>query len=324
MRRVIWRAEPYRFMKLSQCAAFAAIIDTGSFTAAARALDISQSAVSHAISSLEKELGVGLMKRDRTGIELTETGRRVLAHTRAVLMHSEQMRHAANSAPEDLRGRIRIGTSQSFACRLLPALMTALRTRHPQLEIELRDGPDMQIADWLRGYAIDVGIVTLPKKDLSTIPLLQDRMYAVLPAAHRLAQNAGAGLRVQQLSTEPLLLPVGGMEAMVRAMFRTVGLEPHIAYRVQDVNALLAMVAGGHGITVLPSLAMPVMPAGLRVVPLTPAVSRKLAIAMSPRAKNSRAVAAFISVAQTLANREDWTQPPSRTGRPANPLAVRS
>ncbi|GHG60032.1 LysR family transcriptional regulator [Streptomyces griseocarneus] len=309
-------------MKLSQCAAFAAIIDTGSFTAAARALDISQSAVSHAISSLEKELGVGLMKRDRTGIELTETGRRVLAHTRAVLMHSEQMRHAANNSPADLRGRIRIGTSQSFACRLLPALMTALRTRHPQLEIELRDGPDMQIADWLRGYAIDVGIVTLPKKELSTIPLLQDRMYAVLPTGHRLAQNAG--LRVQQLSTEPLLLPVGGMEAMVRAMFRTVGLEPDIAYRVQDVNALLAMVAGGHGITVLPSLAMPVMPAGLRVVPLTPTVSRKLAIGMSPRSNNSRAVAAFISVAQTLANREDWTLPPSRTGRPANPLAARS
>ncbi|MFM9368770.1 LysR family transcriptional regulator [Streptomyces sp. Da 82-17] len=295
-------------MKLSQCAAFVAIADTGSFTNAARALGISQSAVSHAIAGLEAELGVTLMVRDRSGVQLTDAGRRALDPARATVAEAERVRQAARGAGSEPEGTVRIGTSQSFAARLLPGLMSELQARYPLLEIELREGSDTQIARWLHGRAIDIGIVGLPKRGLATAPLLQDEMFAVLPLGHALA--AQQALKVGELAGEPFLMPVGGIEALVRATFRTAGLEPAISHHVRDVNALLAMVAAGLGTTVLPRLALPAALPEVRLVPLSPPVVRHLGIGTRPGAQDSPVVAAFIDVARSLALRDDWRRLP--------------
>ncbi|WP_441250129.1 LysR family transcriptional regulator [Kitasatospora sp. McL0602] len=290
-------------MKLSQCSVFVAIADTGSFTNAAKALMISQSAVSHSIAGLEATLGVALMKRDRGGVELTEVGRRVLTHARAVLLHAEQMRQEAGGLLTDLGGTIRIGTSQSFAARLLPRLMTDYRSRLPHVEISLREGTDKQITEWLRSYSIDVGIVTLPKENLTTIPLMRDEMFAVLPDSHPLAGSTVLG--VHELLDEEFVMPVGAIEPILRTVFRTVGREPVVSYRVHDVNALLAMVAEGHGVTVVPELALPaVTPDSLRVIPFGPRVYRHLGIGIRTVARNSPTVAAFVTAAQALAREQ--------------------
>lgn len=294
-------------MKLSQCEALVAIADTGSFTKAARALAVSQSAVSHAIATLEAELGVALMRRDRAGIDFTDVGRRVLDHARAVVEHAEQMRQEAESARAGIAGTIRIGTSQTFAARFLPRLITEFRERFPGLQLQLREGPDRQIAEWLHAHAVDVGIVTLPKKNLTTVPLLQDEMFAVAPVDHPLA--AGGRVRVPQLAGVPLVLPVGAVEPMLLAMFRTVGLEPVVAFRVNDLTALLAMVAEGHGVTVLPALALPPLPPRLRSIPFDPPVARRIAIGIRTGAQTMPAVSAFVATAQSLA-RDDWNGPP--------------
>ena len=303
-----------RPMKLSQCSAFVAIADSGTFTKAAASLGISQSAVSHAIAGLEAELGVALMKRDRSGVEITEIGQRVLAHARSLLLHSEQMRQEAAADRDDLGGRIRIGTSQSFACRLLPALMTHFRGKFPGLEIQLRDGYDGQIADYLHKSAVDVGIVTLPKPGIKTFPLLEDQLYALLPERHRLA--SAPEVHIRQLADEPLMLPAGTTERTVRSLFRASGLEPRIAHCVHDLNTVLAMVSEGHGVSALPSLAMPSVSEGVVAVPLSPQVRRRLGIGVSARAKNLSAVAAFIAAAQAMAASRDWLLPPGVIGAP--------
>jgi len=295
-------------MKLSQCAAFVAIADTGSFTNAARALGISQSAVSHAIAGLETELGATLMVRDRSGVELTDAGRRALEPARATVAQSERVRQAVHGEGTEPEGVVRIGTSQSFAARLLPALMSELHTRYPLLEIELREGSDAQIAQWLRGHGIDIGIVTLPKRGIATAPLLQDEMFTVLPLDHSLAAHTELG--IGELGGEPFLMPVGGIEAMVRAAFRTAGLEPAIAHHVRDINALLAMVAAGLGTTVLPRLALPAALPDVRLVPLSPPVVRHLGIGTRLGSQDSPVVAAFIDVARSLALRNDWRRLP--------------
>ncbi|MGW2562120.1 LysR family transcriptional regulator [Streptomyces sp. NPDC001514] len=295
-------------MKLSQCVAFVAIADTGSFTNAARSLGISQSAVSHAIAGLETELGVTLMVRDRSGVELTDAGRRALEHARGVVLQAERVRQAVRGECAGPEGTLRIGTSQSFAARLLPVLMSELHKRYPLLEIVLREGSDAQIAQWLRGRGIDIGIVMLPKRGLETVPLLQDEMFAVLPLDHELASSPE--LRVDQLAAVPFLMPVGGVEGVVRAAFRTAGLEPSVSHQVRDINALLAMVAAGLGGTVLPRLALPVALPDVRVVPLSPAITRHLAIGTRLGSQDSPAVTAFVDVAQSLARRSDLKRLP--------------
>lgn len=295
-------------MKLAQCAAFVAIADTGTFTNAARALGVSQSAVSHAIAGLEAELGATLMVRDRSGVELTDAGRRALEPARAVVAQAERVRQAVRGAEAEPEGTLRIGTSQSFAARLLPALMSELQVRYPRLLVELREGSDMQIAQWLRGHGVDIGIVSLPKRGLATAPLLQDEMFAVLPVHHPLALRPE--LAIKELAGEPFLMPVGGVEAMVRAAFGAAGLEPAVSHQVRDINALLAMVAAGLGTSVIPWLALPLALPEVRVLPLAPAVVRHLGIGMRPETQDSPVVGAFVHAARSLALRSDWRRLP--------------
>src|SRR3954452_7942805 len=157
-------------MKLTQCTALVAVADSGGFTRAAGRLGISQSAISHAISSLETELGCALMARDRTGVDLTDCGREVLEHARAMVAHADRIRAVAASTKDGLRGTIRFATSQSFGRSLLPALLSRFQEAYPHQELRLREGADPQIAQWLRRRAVDVGVVTLPKDGLTVVP----------------------------------------------------------------------------------------------------------------------------------------------------------
>ncbi|MFD6619832.1 LysR family transcriptional regulator [Streptomyces albidoflavus] len=295
-------------MKLTQCAAFVAIADTGSFTNAARSLEISQSAISHAIAGLEAELGVTLMERDRSGVRLTDAGQRALEPARLMVVQAERVRRAVRSAGAGPEGPLRIGTSQSFAARLLPAVMSELSLRCPRLEIELREGSDTQITQWLRGNGVDVGIVTLPKRGLTTVPLLQDELVAVVPPEHPEAERPE--LRIDQLAKDPFLMPVGAVETLVRAAFRTVGLEPEVGHHLRDINALLAMVGAGLGVTVLPRLALPLVLPDVRLVPLSPAVVRHLGLGTRLGSHGSPAVEAFVDAARPLALSSDQGRRP--------------
>jgi DNA-binding transcriptional LysR family regulator len=283
-------------MKLSQCAAFVAVTDLGSFTAAAQALGVTQSAVSHAIAGLERELGARLLHRGRGGAELTGTGRRVLRHARGVLRHAGQMRDEVDIGAE---GTIRIGTSQSFAVHVLPRLLTDLHTRFPELDVQLQEGTDTQVTHWLRRSEVDVGIVTLPKPDLPLVPLTQDDMHLVAPAGHPAVTSGPVTLR--RLAREPLILPLGGVEPILCAALRVDGLEPRVVHRVRDVTALLALVTAGHGLTVLPELALPRPLNGLSATPFTPSLRRRLAIGTrTPGVRETPVVAAFITAARAL------------------------
>jgi DNA-binding transcriptional LysR family regulator len=292
-------------MKLHQISALVAIADTGSFTRAAQVLSVSQSAISHAIAGLEAELGMPLMWRDRGGVQFTDAGRRILDHARSIvvqLKQIDQIRQALHSIPDS---SIRIGTGQSFAVRLLPSLMNYLKATFPEVEITLREGPDGRIAELLRTGEIDIGVVMLPKRDLQTVPLLRDEMYALLPTAHRL--GSGDRIRIRQLDGEPLIMPVGGIEATIVAALRAKGIEPQISHRIHDLNTLFAMVAAGLGTAVIPGLALPATLPELRPIPFAPAWERHLAIAVRPAARESPLVTAFIGTAQALARR--WEPP---------------
>lgn len=286
-------------LKLTQFAALVAVADNGGFTRAAGALGVSQSAVSHAVTGLEEELGCTLLHRDRTGVRLTDVGHEVLAHARAVLSHADRVQDLARASREGLRGTVRFATSQSFGLHLLPALISRFRERCPHQELELREGSDQQIAQWVRGQVVDVGVVTLPKNDLVTVPLWKDELRLLLADGHRLA--SATAVPVDLLADEPLLMPVGGVEPVVRAALRVAGYEPSVTHRLRDLNSLLAMVSEGLGVTVLPTSALSALPFGVTSVGLSPEVSRQVALATRTGAGNPAAVRALVAIARELA-----------------------
>ncbi|MFF7727246.1 LysR family transcriptional regulator [Streptomyces sp. NPDC008001] len=290
-------------MKLSQLAAFVAIADTGSFTKAATELGVTQSAVSHAIASLEAELCVGIMRRDRSGVDLTDAGRRILEHARSALTHTERIRIEASAPAAGASRRLLVGTSQSFSTRLLPRLIAEFRTRFRDVEIVLYEGDDRRIAEMLAQRSVDVGIVTLPKSDFLTYPLLADEMCVVVPRGHELAGETS--LPVWRLAGQDIVLPTEGVEPTLRALFASAGTRLDVLHRIRDLHVLLSMVGEGLGVTVLPSLALPATPADLVAIPFAPAVTRHLAIGVREAPDECSPAMAFIRAAQTLARSRD-------------------
>ncbi|MFD0887016.1 LysR family transcriptional regulator, partial [Streptosporangium algeriense] len=248
-------------MKLTQCAAFVAVVETGSFTQAALRLGISQSAVSHAIAALERELGVALMRRSRAGTDLTSDGRRAVHHARAVVHHAERMIKEMRGA-EPCAGTLHVGTGPSFAARLLPRLLRGFEARFPSLKVIVKEGTYGQITRWLRQGVVDVGVVRNGVPELTTVPLLRERMCALLPQGHPL--TAGDSVTCAQLAQVPLLVPAGEMETMAQEVFREAGVDPDVCHRIQEVGTVLAMVEEGLGAAVLPELALPNRPARTR------------------------------------------------------------
>lgn len=277
---------------IPQLRAFAAVVEAGSFTAAAERIGMTQSGVSQGVAALEAALGLPLLHRDRGGVTLTEAGERVLAHARGVLGGVERIRQEAAAANGLERGKLRIGSFASFAARLLPGIMRAFQLRHPGIELVLLEGSDAEVLHWLRSRVVDVAAVTLPAEGVEVAAETRDEMVAVVPAAHPLAARGRASAR--ELESEPFILPRGGCELLVYPVFQEAGCAPRISFEVMDTTTLLLMVQEGLGVTVFPRLAVPQGMGGLRLLPLDPPAWRRIGLAVNPGDARSPAVAAFL------------------------------
>jgi len=286
-------------MTLSQLGAFVAVVDAGSFSGAARVLEMTQSGVSHAIAGLESELGIVLLRRGRNGVRPTEAGGRVLGHAREMLTRAEYMRQEASAAAGVERGRLRVGSIWSVAARLLPGILGAFHRRHPGIDIVLSEGTDQEVEQWLARGVVDVGLLALPSHAPQARELLQDALVVVLPRGHALASESS--LRIEQLVDVPFIMSKAGCEPLIRAVFARFGAEPTVRYEAREVPTVLGMVEEGLGITIVPELALPTGTSRLHTVPLDPPVGRSLGVVTRAPDNTSPSVEAFLREAERWA-----------------------
>ncbi len=281
---------------LPQLRVLVAVVEAGSFTAAAERLGISQSGVSQAVAALEGALGVPLLRRDRGGVAVTEAGERVLGHARSVLGGVERIRQEAAAAVGLETGKLRIGSFPSFAARLLPPILRAFQHRHPGIELVLLEGTDAEVRSWLSSRIIDIAAVTLPAAGVEVVATSRDEVLAVVPEKHPLAQWGSVSM--ERLAEEPFIMPTMGAESVVLPLFRAAGQTPRTCFEVRDLATLLVMVQEGLGVTIFPALALPQRLTGVRAVRLDPPVWRELALAVNPGDARSPAVEAFLREAR--------------------------
>lgn len=287
-------------LTLAQLRALAAVVDAGSFTAAAETLGISQSGVSQAVAALEGALGLAVLHRDRNGVGLTEVGERVLVHARAILSRVDVIRQEAAALAGVETGKIRIGSFASFAARLLPGIMRAFQARHPGIELVLWEGNDGEVQEWLQSGAIDVAAVVLPADGVEPLPIARDQVLAVLPEHHPLA--AEAAVAVADLEDDPFIMPSESCERLARRIFAQAKAIPDVRFEVRDQATLLMMVKEGLGVSLLPALAIPERAEGIRTVPLSVSAWRDLALGVRVGGARSPALAAFLREAEQWAS----------------------
>ncbi|UVM07760.1 LysR family transcriptional regulator [Pseudomonas laurylsulfatiphila] len=287
-------------MTLTQLEIFSLVAELHGFTPAANRLGISQSAVSHALKSLEQELGVELLRRHQTRVEPSDIGQQLLVRARAMLGLANTLRQEAADARGMKTGTLRIGSfGPTSSIKLLPLILQQYRAAHPGIEVHIDEGPDRQVLQWLEERRIDIGFVVLPEERFDTVALIEDQMVALLPADHPLAVHDS--LNLKDLCDVPFVLTEAGSSELVSRLFTAARLAPNIRYRCSQLMSTLDVVARGDGVTVVAEGSLPNQ-SDRRYVkkPLSPTVVRQVGLAVLDRRQASPATLAFIKLAQSL------------------------
>jgi len=287
-------------MTLTQLEIFSLVAELRGFTLAAHRLGISQSAVSHALKSLEQELGVELFRRHQSQVELSDIGEQLLLRARAMLGLANTLRQEAADARGLKSGTLRIGSfGPTSSIRLLPRILRHFRQAHPGIEVHIDEGPDRQVLQWLDERRIDIGFVVLPEERFDTFALMEDQMVALLPLDHPLATQAQLSLK--DLCSDPFVLTEAGSSELVSRLFNTARLSPNIRYRCSQLLSTLDTVSRGDAITLVAEGSLPDESNPQYVKrPLSPAVVRHIGLAVLDQRQASPATLAFIKLATAL------------------------
>ena len=272
-----------RNLNLDQLQALDEIVRLGSFSAAARKLNLSQPAVSLKLRELESRMGVRLVERIGRRVRATPAGEDLIAHARRLAAEAERALVAMRRHREGGLGRVRLGTSTAVCVHLLPTVLGRMRARHPDLEVSIQIGPTRRVVTRIAANELDVGIVTLPAPELPGVvvsPLRSDPMVALFPPDMAAPRKVTAAA----LAALPLIFdePDSQTYRITEEWFRAQGVEPHPIMEVANTEAMKSLVAAGVGVAILPDEREddPLLRGRAQVRPLSPALHRRLGVAL--------------------------------------------
>ena len=280
-------------MNIEYCRLFLKTVKLGSFTAAAEQSGYTQSALSHIISGLEKEFGFALFTRSKSGVSLTQDGERMLPFIRDAVMRSDIALQAASEIKGLKSGRVRIGAFSSIAICRLPAIIRKFNAAYPNIELDVRVDTYKVIEDWLANDEVDCGFISdASLKEMDFIPLMEDRLLALVPDDHPLL--ACDKLTAQSIESMDFIVPGEGSNYDIGRYFKSAGIKPKIRFAVSDDYAAAAMVKQGLGITIMPELILEAISGSFNTLELEKECIRKIGIATRRNAPVSPACKAFI------------------------------
>lgn len=288
-------------MTHSQLKLFVKIVDTGSFTRAGQELNMTQPAVSRAISTLESELGVTLLIRDRRkGIVLTEVGKRILVLFRDILKGFDKVDQEVAAEKGFEVGLIRIGSFPAASAHFLPKIFRAISEKYPRIRFELHEGSIDEIKEWLAARTIDVGWIIPPNEEFEAVTLLKEQMFLFMREDHPLHQHDR--IHVKHLDQEPMIICKGGYEAPLYELFGQGGSRLQAQFIVHNANTALNMIEEGLGMAIMSnvSLSLSALPPHVVIRPLEPQPYREILLAVPSLEESSLAVKLFIQTAREL------------------------
>jgi len=228
---------------LRELEAFLGVARLGNFTRAAKALNMSQPALTVRIRHLEEALGVRLLDRTTRSVALTQIGREFLPVVARVLGEIDAVAVNARDVAGRRRGVVTVAALPSAASTLLPAIIAAFKARHRGIVVRLRDGVAQRVTALVKSGEADFGI--------GSPTLLSDPMSAVFPPGHPFEQRAA--VRLEDLLTVPLILMDSeySVRTLVDQAFESIGKGVAPAYEASYVSTALGLVKAGLGVAVL-------------------------------------------------------------------------
>jgi DNA-binding transcriptional LysR family regulator len=267
---------------VQQLAVLSAAAETGSLTAAAEVLGLSQSTVSHHLARLEANAGVELLIRQRRGVVLTDAGAALLTHGRVVLDRLALAEAELVDRREARVGSISIYSFPTALIDLVPRAIQGLLDREPGIRVDVTVGPSEQATAALAAGEADLAITFRAGRQVSRstglerVVLLEDPMMVVLPVDHALASRERVALRA--LARERWILgATAGADAITHQALQAESIEPDVLVETSDLQAVHGMVAAGLGVALGPASALRHVRPDIAVRPLaSPKLARTI------------------------------------------------
>lgn len=234
------------------------VADQGSFRKAAELLGLTPSAVSHAVSSMEKELGFFVFNRGKNGVMLTNYGERLLPYVNAVLNSDESLQQAVAEFNGLKQGRIKIGCFSSVCTNWMPELIHAFAKSYPAIEMEIFQGTYDDVSYWIKNGVVDVGFLSVSSAgEIPIVPLYKDPLLCVVPKGLRTRQGR---MEVEELREYQFVTQRESTDADIQNFMKEHDLNVTSNYHVVDDLSTVAMVAHGFGICLMPEMVMQDIP----------------------------------------------------------------
>jgi DNA-binding transcriptional LysR family regulator len=276
------------------------LAERGTIAATAQALGYTPPAISQHLAALERQVGVALLERQGRRVALTPAARLLVGRTERVLAELEAAE--AELAAGEVRGTVRLTAFPTAAATIVPRAMARFAADHPAAEVTLAELEPEDALPALKLGDADVAVIHSydfsprpPDPSIELTPLLEDDLHVAVPADH---PAAGDVVALDDLEGERWI--AGYLDTachrVVVTSCRAAGFEPRVVARSNDFRVVLALVAAGQGVALVPGLAVDGVPAGVRLArPAGRPLRRRVLAAVRSGSAEHPAVAALVS-----------------------------
>ena len=259
---------------------FKTVSEAGSFHKAADLLGLTPSAISHAVSGMEKELGFSVFTRGKSGVSLTSSGSRLLPYINAVLNSDESLQQAVSEMNGLQQGTVKVGAFSSVCTNWMPEIITSFGKMYPAVEIELFQGTYDDVVYWIKNGVVDFGFLsTSSAKDLPIEPFYRDPLLCIVPGNYE-KEEAGESMTISEMSRRRFVVQRESTDADIQNYLKQNHLDISTRYHVVDDLSTVVMVQAGFGICIMPELVMTDIPYNVRMYPMEPEAARIIGLAV--------------------------------------------
>ena len=255
-------------------------VDLGSFTKAAEVLGYTQSGLTHMMNSLEKEVGFTLLERGRSGVRLTEEGERIAPAVREFLQANARLDSVIEQVASSRTEIIRVSAYASIAMHWLPGIIQRFREECPDVDVDIRMADHVDVPYELLAQGKMDAILVSPQDEgqYEWVHLADDPMFAVLPKDFD--TQGMTAFPLADFEARDFIMPSQGFDKDIMRIFNRIGVKPHILPTWVDDPTVISMVSHGLGVSMMTELTVRGRTDGVKLLPVEPASSRELGLAV--------------------------------------------
>ncbi len=276
------------------------ILETKNFTRTAGQLNLSQSAVSHAMKSFEDELGFALFIRSKKGVEITRAGQDLKPFVEGLLTSERRLQNKVNAMNGNDSGHIRIGSLGSTSTNILPELIVRFKKIYPGVRLTFKEGGLDEMRDWLENDEADLIFLVeeLISSSMYAEKCFEDEIMALVPRNYDLGHLDSIPFKV--IEEYPFILSYAHPHKYMQILFKRNKVKPNIRYSFSLNNTVMAMVEKGIGISMLPDSVMNNYRYDFDILSFDRPIIRKISLVTKKGNENNPLIKAFFEVNKTI------------------------